>query len=218
MTQRPGDAQDISKLVEQSVSALQDVDRRLQAVRSDLAALISRATQEMPHAGLPMGLEGFAAGSPMPGQAFAGGAWGAPLPAAAPFPALPGPGAAVQRPRLADAAPAAAVPRMPAVDLADAGDAFVVQVELPGVKKDDLDILVSERQVQIRGEARPEVRERAQALLRERGPVTYQRAVPLPSEVQTTEGKAVFKDGVLTLTLPKKSPTDGPKRVDVAYG
>jgi HSP20 family protein len=162
---------------------------------------------------MPFGLDqGLAFASPMPGAGaqLPFGAWGAGMAHGAPGQGPGQPGPAEQG--------LAGVPRLPAVDLVDAGDSFVVQVELPGVKKDDLDILVSERHVQIRGEARPEVKERAQPLVRERGPVSYQRAIPLPTEVHTTEGKAVFKDGVLTLTIPKKQPTEGPKRVDVAYG
>jgi HSP20 family molecular chaperone IbpA len=48
--------------------------------------------------------------------------------------------------------------------------------------------------------------------------VVYRRIIPLPTEVVTTQSSATFKDGILTLTVPKKVPSEGPRKLDVAYG
>jgi HSP20 family protein len=109
------------------------------------------------------------------------------------------------------------VPRAPPLDLVDVGQEFLLQVELPGAKKDDLDIMVSDRAVTVSAQVKPEIDE-GTLLLAERVPTLYRRVVQLPNEVNTTGTKATFKDGLLRLRIPKKEPTDGPKRVDVAYG
>lgn len=229
MTERPESPKDLSKLVEQSVSTLQEVDRRLQMVRSDLAALITRAGQVAPASGFgpfgpsvqpPQGLPlGAVPAFPAPPV---GGAF---LPSASPYgapfglgvPAAGFGGQAVQQ-NAKEMEREPPMPRVPSVDLIDAGDEFVVHIEMPGVKKDDLDILVSERTAVVSGQARPEVRTDGALLLRERGPVLYRRTIPLPAEVQTTQSKATFKDGILILNIPKKVAGEGPRRLDVAYG
>ncbi|HEV8359192.1 MAG TPA: Hsp20/alpha crystallin family protein [Candidatus Thermoplasmatota archaeon] len=238
MPETPKDtAQDLSKLVEQSVSTLQEVDRRLQMVRDDLANLITRASTLQMQGQLPgQGIHGiFGAGAEPYGAPRAGGptapggipptfgfglgTMGLPHVGAFPLPPAPGQGPMGGGPARSakEMQTLPPLPRVPSVDLVDQGDEYLVQVELPGVKKDDLDILVSERTVTVTGQARPDVGDGA-LLLNERGPVVYRRTLPFPTEVHTTQSKAAFKDGILTLRVPKKVPTEGPRRVDVAYG
>lgn len=225
----PEAAKDLSKLMEQSVSTLQEVDKRLQMVRTDLANLIARAATlqgpggpappQQPAFGLPPAFfppPGPAPG--LPGAMMMGPAYGGafPPPAVGPFPGqAPGAQPSAQPSR----ATMPALPRIPSVDLLDEGEGFVVHVELPGVKKEDLELTVSDRMVQVRAEARPEGAGNGQVvLLSERAPVSYDRIIPFPAEVATNKCRANFKDGILSLSVPKKQPGEGPRKVDVAYG
>lgn len=238
--QDPG--KDLSKLMEQSVSTLQEVDRRLQMVRNDLASLITRASSAQgasPDGGALPRTGGVGLGAPGPGAFGGAGAFGGPFGGAPAGPSAmagfggaqglyPPPGVAPQAPLSAllggpqaprttrDVQQAPPTPRVPTVDIVDKGEEYIVQIELPGVKKEDLDLMVTERTVSLDAHARPDVDEGA-VLLSERGPVVYRRLIPFPSEVATTQSKAAFKDGILTLTVPKKSPGDGPRKLDVAY-
>lgn len=235
---------DLSRLVEQSVTTLQEVDRRLQLVRSDLANLIARAGTMQPGLAGPPGGPGLSPPQAPLGYGPGGGAgMMAAFPPGSPFagPAgammgSPGFGAHLlppgQGPQRSGGAAASgdetrkrpgredlpALPRVPAVDLLDEGETFVVHVELPGVKKEDLELTVSDRMVQVHAETRPEVGDGSVVLLGERAPVRYERIVPFPAEVATNKCKANFKDGILTLTVPRKQPGEGPRKVDVAYG
>jgi HSP20 family protein len=98
--------------------------------------------------------------------------------------------------------------RLPAVDVVDRGDAIVVRAEVPGVKKEDLDVSVSDHIVTIHGASRQEEeREEEQYYRRETSRREYARSVNLPAAVNGEAAKAHFEDGVLELTLPKVAPT-----------
>lgn len=107
--------------------------------------------------------------------------------------------------------------RVPECNVVDQGKEYHVQIEVPGVKKDNLDILCFEQSIVVTAKAESEL-EDGTLLLNERGPVVYRRTIPLPSEIQTNVSKATLKDGVLTVRLAKRVPTEGPRRLDVAYG
>ena len=99
-----------------------------------------------------------------------------------------------------------ALPRMK-VDVAEKNGAYVVTAELPGVKKDDIQITIDGAQVTLAAEVKRE-KEAAQderILHTERvyGKVT--RSFTLPQELDEAKAEAKFKDGVLELTLPKKA-------------
>ena len=98
------------------------------------------------------------------------------------------------------------LPRMK-VDVAEQNGAYLVTAELPGVKKDDIQITTDGAQVTLSAEVKRE-REASQderVLHAERvfGKVT--RSFTLPQEVDEGKAQAKFKDGVLELTLPKKA-------------
>jgi HSP20 family protein len=91
---------------------------------------------------------------------------------------------------------------LPPADLEETGDAYVIEVELPGVHKGDVDIEVTGRRVSITGERKE--RERT-GIIRRRtrtvGRFSYEAV--LPGEVDQDGVKAELADGVLTVTLPK---------------
>ena len=97
--------------------------------------------------------------------------------------------------------------RLPAVDVIDRGEDIVVRAEVPGVKREDLDVSVSDNIVTIHGVSRQEEQRKEERYYRrEMSRAEYMRSVSLPADVKGEEAKARFEDGVLELTLPKQSP------------
>jgi HSP20 family molecular chaperone IbpA len=111
------------------------------------------------------------------------------------------------------------VTRQPGVNIVDAGDQYIVQVELPATKKKDLELLGSDRSITVTAQVRPDPEAtEGTVILGEVTPTVYRRTIQLPSLCTTAKSKASLKDGVLTLNVPKKDPSNGLRRIDVAYG
>jgi HSP20 family protein len=118
------------------------------------------------------------------------------------------------RPVLVRGAPAAAEVRPIRVDVKENADAYVVQAELPGVKKEDIEVEVEGNEVTLRAQARREevAKDDGQKWLRvERRFGAAERHLALPQEIDEGKAQARFADGVLELTLPKKAPASGRK-------
>ena len=95
--------------------------------------------------------------------------------------------------------------RAPNVDVVDRDTEIVVRAELPGVDKKDVEVTMSDNSVTIKATTRSEEKEEKGDYYRceiHRG--SYARTVALPGEVDREAAKAVFKDGVLELTMPKR--------------
>ncbi len=101
----------------------------------------------------------------------------------------------------------------PASDVTETGDAYLVEVELPGVKRDDIVIDLVGGELAISGEFKEKER---QGLFRYRtrrtGQFSYR--VTLPRDVDADEVQATLTDGVLTVRLPK-SETVKPRRIAI---
>jgi HSP20 family protein len=98
--------------------------------------------------------------------------------------------------------------KLPAVDIIDRTEDILVRAEVPGVKKEDLDVSVSDNLVTIRGTTRHEEEKKdEQYYRREMTRGEFSRSVSLPADVDSARAKASFKDGVLELTLPKTAPS-----------
>jgi HSP20 family protein len=93
------------------------------------------------------------------------------------------------------------------MDVLDKGEKFEVKVDLPGVKKEDIDVSVEGHRVSIsaRLKEEKEVKEGDRVLHSERSFTSYARVFELPVEVSDAGAEAAYDDGVLTLTLPKKA-------------
>jgi len=103
----------------------------------------------------------------------------------------------------------------PAVDIFEEDDAIVVQVEIPGVKADDLHVNVEKNVLTVRGERKFERDEENGGVHRiERVYGTFSRSFALPDTVDSDAIDADYKDGLLSLRLPKK-PAEQPKRISV---
>ncbi len=93
-----------------------------------------------------------------------------------------------------------------AVELQDTGTAFIrVRVEVPGVEAKDLDVRVSRSAVSLAGEYRQPQSHTGRKWRSEFQYGTFSRLIQLPEPVQNDLLQAEFKDGILTLTLPKLS-------------
>lgn len=103
----------------------------------------------------------------------------------------------------------------PALDVFEEKDQFVVKAELPGMKKEDIEVSFHDGSLSISGERKEESRhEDAEAYRTERFFGRFQRAITLPAPVAVDKVKAAYKDGVLTITLPKTEEAK-PKHIDV---
>src|SRR5262245_55347533 len=83
------------------------------------------------------------------------------------------------------------------------GDDFVVEAELPGVKKEDLGVQVRGDTLRIQGKKTIAHDESASVHRRERAAGEVDRTVPLPAEIDSAKVAAEYRDGVLTLRLPR---------------
>jgi len=93
----------------------------------------------------------------------------------------------------------------PAVDISEDDNNVEVRCDLPGVKKDDIDISVSDNLLTIKGEKRDEKEEKEDSYYRrESWSGSFQRTVALPDSADPDKAKAEMKDGILTLTMPKR--------------
>lgn len=103
----------------------------------------------------------------------------------------------------------------PALDLHEDKDSFVARIELPGMKKEDIDVTLHDGTLNISGERKSETKfENAEVHRSERFFGHFQRSVTLPSAVAADKVKAQYKDGILTVTVPKAEEAK-PKQVDV---
>jgi HSP20 family protein len=94
--------------------------------------------------------------------------------------------------------------RIPPLDVYEEGGAFVVKAELPGVKKEEIDIRVAGNALTISGKREKEEKiERKDYRRLERAVGAFTRTVTLPGEVDLEKVTASYKDGILEVRAPK---------------
>jgi HSP20 family protein len=97
--------------------------------------------------------------------------------------------------------------RMPIMDVADLGDKYEMRVEMPGIKKENINIEVTPTMVEICAEHEETSKDKGKNWLRqERSSTDFYRCLELPEELKTGNIEAELKDGILTLSLPKAEP------------
>ena len=104
-----------------------------------------------------------------------------------------------------------------ALDVSENEDAFLVEASLPGFNPEDLQITYDSNVLTIKAEVKEEEEkkdEQRRYYLRERRYGNFCRSLSLPSTIDADAIEAGFKDGVLTLTLPKVEEAK-PKRIEV---
>ena len=103
----------------------------------------------------------------------------------------------------------------PAIDLYQTEDDVVVKASMPGLKTKDVHISVTADVLTLSGEFKQEdEHKQATYHIREHRYGSFERSIMLPIDVQTDKAKAVFENGILTITLPK-AETVKPKTIDI---
>jgi len=104
----------------------------------------------------------------------------------------------------------------PALDVYEDKENFIVKAELPEMKNEDIDVSLHDGSLSISGERKSETKhEDAEVYRAERFFGRFQRTVTLPAPVAADKVKAQYKDGILTVTLPKTEEAK-PKQIDVS--
>jgi HSP20 family protein len=92
----------------------------------------------------------------------------------------------------------------PAVDVSETDGEYVIKAELPEVKKEDVKVTMEDGVLTLEGERKQEKEEKGKRYHRiERSYGSFMRSFELPDNVDTSKAKAEYKDGMLTLSLPK---------------
>ncbi|WNC94040.1 Hsp20/alpha crystallin family protein [Paraburkholderia sp. FT54] len=96
------------------------------------------------------------------------------------------------------------------IDLTESDSAYTVKAELPGVEKNDIDVKIDGNLVSISAkvERKQEMKDGERVIRRERCTGAVSRVFSLATEVNENAATAEYKDGVLSLTLPKKASTE----------
>ncbi len=104
---------------------------------------------------------------------------------------------------------------LPALDVQEDKDSFTVRTELPGLKREDIEVSLHDGVLNISGERKAEAKQEGVEVHRqERYYGKFQRALTLPTPVAADKITAQYKDGVLTVMLPKIEEAR-PKKIDV---
>ncbi len=103
----------------------------------------------------------------------------------------------------------------PNVDIFERGNEMVIQVELPGVNKEDIDLTITDDRLVIKGEIKkPEGVSEEDYILSERSYGAFSRTVNLPMDVDKSSVKANFKNGLLEITILRKEEAK-PKEIKI---
>lgn len=98
--------------------------------------------------------------------------------------------------------------RMALYELSDRGDRFELQVEVPGIDKEKIDVKATKYSVEISGKHSEKTEEKGKKYLyTERMYRSFYRNVPLPEEIVPSRVGAKVENGILKVDLPKKTPT-----------
>jgi HSP20 family protein len=103
----------------------------------------------------------------------------------------------------------------PALDLYQSNDNVIAVVELPGMRKEDIEISLHDGTLTISGERKRENSSNGDKAERtERYVGTFRRSIALPTRVDASRVSATYRDGILTVTLPKAEEVK-PKQIQV---
>lgn len=107
----------------------------------------------------------------------------------------------------------------PAIDIVEREHEYVVSTELPGIRKEDIDVNVEDGLLTISAESKSDVDEKegGRVIRQERRYGRYVRSLRLGKQIDGSKVKASYKDGVLELVLPK-AESARPKKIEVKVG
>jgi HSP20 family protein len=106
---------------------------------------------------------------------------------------------------------------LPEIDVFEKDNQLVTKIDLPGLKKEDVKVEVTDGHLAISGERKSEAEEKKDDFYRcERQYGSFYRAVPLPEGVKLEDVKATFSDGVLEVSMPLPAKTEAkPRTVEI---
>lgn len=105
--------------------------------------------------------------------------------------------------------------KVPAVDIREEDKQYVVEAEIPGYAEGDVDVNVDKHVLHIASKKQEEKKTDKKYLVKERVESSFERAFSLPEDVDESKITGSFKNGVLTVILPKKEVAQ-PKKIQIA--
>jgi len=107
-------------------------------------------------------------------------------------------------------------PKMPETgcDVIDEGKQLRMKMNVPGLKKNEINLNVTDNSIEVSGEHKEEEKKK-NYLRKERHSMSYYQTIPLSEKVVPGKVKAKLSDGILEVTLPKRIPTPIPKKKPV---
>ncbi len=105
-------------------------------------------------------------------------------------------------------------PAYPALNVWEDQDALYAEAEMPGMSMDDVEVFVVGNELTIKGERRPVQEENVAYHRRERATGVFSRTVNLPMQIDADKVEGTFKDGVLTVRMPKAEAAK-PRKIKV---
>ena len=115
--------------------------------------------------------------------------------------------------------PSISMPKMShtSCDVIDEGNQFRVKMDVPGIKKNEVKLNVTDNSLEVSAEHKEESEEKKKNYLRkERSQVSYYRSLPLSEKIISGKVMAKLTDGVLDITLPKSKPTETQKKKPIS--
>ena len=107
----------------------------------------------------------------------------------------------------------------PSVDVTESDQEIKVSAELPGLAEQDIEVSLSNDVLTLRGEKKVEKEDKGENYYRmERSYGSFHRSISLPTEVKADQVEATFKNGVLTVTLPKAATAQNRKKINIKAG
>ena len=107
--------------------------------------------------------------------------------------------------------------RIPKVDIYQTDSEVIVDAEVPGVSKENLQLYVDETSLRLSGQMKQSQEFKDEHVYRsERHLGSFARTIPLPVEVKPDQARAEYKDGILSVRIPKKEPgMSNGRRIDI---
>jgi HSP20 family protein len=104
----------------------------------------------------------------------------------------------------------------PKMDILQTEKDVIVKADIPGITKDDVSIILKNKMITITGEIKKENEEKTtNSFYSERYSGSFSRTLPLPTDVIADKAVANFKDGVLTITIPKSVKGDDGIKIQI---
>lgn len=107
----------------------------------------------------------------------------------------------------------------PQIEVVERDNQFVVRADLPGMKKEDVKIEITDDALTLKGERKNEEKEEREGYYRsERSYGSFYRQIPLPKGAKTEEANAVFKNGVLEIAMACPGLKAAPRTLEIKAG